>query len=919
MPVKNENDRDIYAIKKDHEEELAKYSGVTGIYTGLKKVDGIESDTLSIVVMVREKKPLSELKIEEIIPTSIDGHPTDVVVCAGAERFSGQIAGKAKTRATLEDIPSVVRRPLVGGCGIAAEVDDEWGIGTLGCFVKDAGGATCLLSNFHVLGLAGNPVFQPDPFNPNYQIGVVKDSILNTQIDAGILELPTGTDFENYILQAGSIQGTYNLQTSDLPGYSVKKSGARTGFTFGSVTSIDFSVVNDGGITMVNQILIHTSARQADFSDHGDSGSVIINDQFQIVGLLWGGKTSSGVTFACPIAAVLSQLNISIITDNYPPLYAVHQGANNSGVCKISELITSWSQDTLINSFNPLGVDHHPNLCMYKDRIYNIRQGRNSNEAWCSRFDGAAWYPDLKLAPTEDPENAYGTSYAPALASYYGDLYGVHQGTQTNGQVWWFKHDSHNWSADTQTNYSTAYGPALVVYKGLMYCFRTDPDQSIHYNTYQWSASGGTWGPDVKATPTSNPSSEYVCNDSPSAVVFDGKIYCFHSGNSTDSTISCFTFDGTTWSDDMPLSPTGGSNFASWLGPKAVVWNNALYCFYVSTNYLDVHYFYLQNGTWSQDDPTGFQSTEAPALCSIPTYKHINFEITTDGNENYATVEGVIYGLDLSNPTGWIANYPTIMPASVTIKKVYYQGGPGSALLALDQYGRLLACPVETTNPSWSDGYPSIPPVPFFRIAAVTGGPMGTTGYIFALDANGILYCADTPNGGWIKNFPSQQPEPFAELCSVPQGPGVPGILYALDKTGSIWSVPVPGGTWSSTATPAISTPMRYISVVEWFKGMVNGEPVTGINIYGLDFDNNFWGIQLGVNNWTQDYPAPPPAQLAIIYPTTISARTLAADLNGNYYLLRADTGAWQTNSPIPLPPPETQLIIRPGFKDTFK
>ena len=49
------------------------------------------------------------------------------------------------------------------------------------------------------------------------------------------------------------------------------------------------------------------------FIDVGDSGSVLLNDAFEIVGLLfaWG---SGGTAVANPIADVLSTLNTSVCT-----------------------------------------------------------------------------------------------------------------------------------------------------------------------------------------------------------------------------------------------------------------------------------------------------------------------------------------------------------------------------------------------------------------------------------------------------------------------------------------------------------------------------------------------------------------------------------------------------------------------------
>ena len=97
-------------------------------------------------------------------------------------------------------------------------------------------------------------------------------------------------------------------------GLSVAKSGRTTGFTTGSITSINTSVsvqytasCGGGGkkttVTFTNQIVITPGT----FSAGGDSGSLIVtnNASHNPVGLLFAG--SSSATIANPIGQVLQQ------------------------------------------------------------------------------------------------------------------------------------------------------------------------------------------------------------------------------------------------------------------------------------------------------------------------------------------------------------------------------------------------------------------------------------------------------------------------------------------------------------------------------------------------------------------------------------------------------------------------------------
>jgi hypothetical protein len=97
---------------------------------------------------------------------------------------------------------------------------------------------------------------------------------------------------------------------------AVRKRGRTTGLTYGKVTSVDASVTINygdglGSHTLKNQIRIEPdTAKSAQFSDHGDSGSVVVDDNNKVVGLLFGG--SPAATYANPIQFALDELNVDL-------------------------------------------------------------------------------------------------------------------------------------------------------------------------------------------------------------------------------------------------------------------------------------------------------------------------------------------------------------------------------------------------------------------------------------------------------------------------------------------------------------------------------------------------------------------------------------------------------------------------------
>jgi hypothetical protein len=69
----------IRPVKKKVEAHLRTYPGVHAVGIGEKYVNGKPSGEPSIVVLVIEKKPLNQLKAEEVIPSEIEGIKTDVI------------------------------------------------------------------------------------------------------------------------------------------------------------------------------------------------------------------------------------------------------------------------------------------------------------------------------------------------------------------------------------------------------------------------------------------------------------------------------------------------------------------------------------------------------------------------------------------------------------------------------------------------------------------------------------------------------------------------------------------------------------------------------------------------------------------------------------------------------------------------
>lgn len=199
--------------------------------------------------------------------------------------------------------------------------------GTLGALIRDENNTQYILSNNHVLGrsgaaVAGEDVSQPGLIDSNCNTATVVADFTGaaplgpSNVDAAVAQLRSGQmDSAGNIEDIGVPSSTIANATV---GLSVAKSGRTTGFTTGSISSINTSVsvqYQQGcgkgkkfTVTFTGQIVI----TPGNFSAGGDSGSLIVtnNAAHNPVGLLFAG--SSSATIANPIGLVLTRLGSTL-------------------------------------------------------------------------------------------------------------------------------------------------------------------------------------------------------------------------------------------------------------------------------------------------------------------------------------------------------------------------------------------------------------------------------------------------------------------------------------------------------------------------------------------------------------------------------------------------------------------------------
>jgi len=243
-------------------------------------------------------------------------------------RYVGRIRARAKPWYRSR------QRPLLIGSSTGFLASGFIMAGTLGCFVRSGtASALYILSNNHVLAdenryAKGGPIVQPgalDGGRPTADRVAKLTRFVRLQagqtnfVDCAIAKLNTTIQADVHKLRGiGTLAGQRagSLEVGDV----VHKVGRTTGVRHGRVTAFELDGVtveyDIGVLSFDNQVEIEGSGTRS-FSDAGDSGSLIVDDEMMAAALLFaggdhGGSNGKGLTYANPIAAVLKALNVKL-------------------------------------------------------------------------------------------------------------------------------------------------------------------------------------------------------------------------------------------------------------------------------------------------------------------------------------------------------------------------------------------------------------------------------------------------------------------------------------------------------------------------------------------------------------------------------------------------------------------------------
>ncbi len=282
---------------------------VVGVGIGERYIGNRPTGELAIKVHVVAKVPASQLDARVLLPDRIGTIDVDV-----------EAVGRIELRARTDRA-----RPAVGGISVG---HFRITAGTFGCLVR-VGGQAHILSNNHVLadqnrGQRGDPILQPGPADGG-QPGqdeiarladwapVHEDGVTANHIDAGLALPHDAGDVGPEILDTDGPRGAGRTQINQ----PVLKSGRTSGLTRGVVTDVDFTLripFGSGVALFAEQVAMKGVGGQVPFSEPGDSGSVILDEETQnACGLLFAGSSVADVTYANVLQNVLDHFHGELV------------------------------------------------------------------------------------------------------------------------------------------------------------------------------------------------------------------------------------------------------------------------------------------------------------------------------------------------------------------------------------------------------------------------------------------------------------------------------------------------------------------------------------------------------------------------------------------------------------------------------
>jgi hypothetical protein len=344
---------DLLRIRDANSALIDRLDGNLGSALGYKVTKKKQTKTPAVIIFVPSKVNATLLPANQQIPKTLKGPdglecPTDVVVGRKAVDEPPPPPLDASNAALIEELQGG-NLGLIGGVQLGFFESDGGGyVGTAACAVRrKSDGRAGLLTNQHVGGPSGRVIYQPDPGNVRightrasfemdpdeyYFDGLIDEEDAYYRIDCAFVEvldaaLPL---VKTGLYRLGSIGEpiALDLKTMGPLGRSVVSIGRTRGIQRGTIMAFAYEWSDDPTSSVYTDYLVIGEKGKV-FSDHGDSGKLIVTDDAKrnAVALLWGGWSErlrrghgqENWTYAIDINKALHRLEVEIITDGANP------------------------------------------------------------------------------------------------------------------------------------------------------------------------------------------------------------------------------------------------------------------------------------------------------------------------------------------------------------------------------------------------------------------------------------------------------------------------------------------------------------------------------------------------------------------------------------------------------------------------
>lgn len=310
--------------------------GVHSVGIGGRERGGRPTGELVLKVFVSAKLPREKLSAKEMVPAEFGGLPVDVVE-APHPKLAAAAPGATLGGPYNSDTSRL--RPLRGGTQMTSASSCR--VGTLGfiCRIDEPPpNRIVAVTTHHVLfyslneedptARAGQPTGQPS-FSGCCKgvFGGYLKGYRDATMDAAIIKLDAKMEYYPQIEGIGPLAGSHDITPAEAQtlAYSVSKRGRTTRLTGGTIQGI--GVVSASG-SPSNYMVIKPNAAAsgtATFADYGDSGAAIVNDNKEVVGMLFGmasltaGQAQTGWGFAWAIKDIVDRFDadgLELIVEN---------------------------------------------------------------------------------------------------------------------------------------------------------------------------------------------------------------------------------------------------------------------------------------------------------------------------------------------------------------------------------------------------------------------------------------------------------------------------------------------------------------------------------------------------------------------------------------------------------------------------